>query len=218
MVRFAAVIIVASLALAGTRAFGQFPALTPLTDSSPIRPAAQLSQLTEPTEPVLVNWGLAARLRENPVAAEWSNDPWGLSRAAIADEQQLEPSLRRLERRSGGWGDTNLDAISALWMGMRSKSEPTGKLKIRHVVSQELWYSKAKIDVPDLVANRPEPFAPRDWRAEETLRLSIPTMESLFVFGHFNTNADAFHYLGFLNRTFMREFDPSQQFFALHFA
>ena len=166
----------------------------PLANLTPRSPLLS-TQEKKPGFDTFAGWDLASRVQKDQDLALWLIDPWGFQEASWDDQERAwQNRLRQLGERMQDSMSSDEDPTSALWHGMRAKSEPTGKVKIRQTVSQQLWYSKAKIDVPEWTELRPDPYSAKDWRAEETLRMSIPSMESMFVFGHFNSNADAFQY------------------------
>ena len=125
---------------------------------------------------------------------EWLIDPWGFDEAASSElERHHENRLRNLgDKMRETFGSTE-DPLQSLWQEMRAKSDPAGKYRIRQTLSQSSLYSKAKIDLPD-GSTQADPYAQKNWKAEQMMRLALPVWEQAFVFGQFNSNADSFQY------------------------
>jgi hypothetical protein len=67
-------------------------------------------------------------------------------------------------------------------------SREVGQLRVRQEIQQATSYFRSKLDVPD--AFDPWSYNRRPWRADELVRLSVPTIDTLYVFGQLKGNGD----------------------------
>jgi hypothetical protein len=167
----------------------EFPKILPVSHFTQIDPIPKTGLHCT----IFQTWTQQSESKPSRELHQWLTDPWGLNEAAeLEQERNHEYRLRLLGDKMRDTFGSSEDPLQALWQGLKTKIEPTGQVKIRQVMTQSYLYSKAKIDMPD--GNSADPYAKRNWRAEETLRMSLPMWEPAFVFGHFNTRADSFQY------------------------
>lgn len=79
-------------------------------------------------------------------------------------------------------------AIDRTWLGHAVK-RGVGQLEIRQEHSEPIRYLKSKVDVPDAWEDDLG-FRPRNWKADEQLRLTLPDVKNLYVFGQFKGYGD----------------------------
>jgi hypothetical protein len=67
-----------------------------------------------------------------------------------------------------------------------------GRYQMTHQSNIEYARLQAKLDMPDLRELRDVPYLGRDWKTEHSLNLPVPSVESVFVFGNFDSTGDAY--------------------------
>jgi hypothetical protein len=67
-----------------------------------------------------------------------------------------------------------------------------GRLQMTQQSSIEYARLQAKLDMPDMRELRDVPYLSRDWKAEHSVNLPVPNVESVFVFGNFDSTGDAY--------------------------
>ena len=69
----------------------------------------------------------------------------------------------------------------------------SGRLNLSGESSIENALLKSKIDLPDVRELRELPFLSRDWTAQQTVNLSLPAVESVFLYGNFDSKGDTYN-------------------------
>ena len=87
------------------------------------------------------------------------------------------------------------DLLLQIWLEGSTGSSKSDPGRLQHTGESLIEFGKlkAKLDLPDPTDLRELPYSARNWNAQESLNVPLPVVDSVFMFGQFDSKGDVYN-------------------------